>query len=233
MANLVFRSKFKKLAEDEKPREKLTKYGPQALSLWELVALILRTGERHRGGYFEDVMQLSKRLISECGFRGLFNHSNVADLKETHNLHKGHAEIIVAISEIQKRMHGKFDTFDASEPSKIFEKFKSLQSVKQEQCFVLHLNNNKRCVFQEMVAIGQADSVVVYPNDVLRTPIWIGSKEIVIVHNHCGNAKASKADISWTLSLKQGAWLLHQIKISDHVIIGHDGYFSFAEKNLL
>ncbi len=233
MADLVFMSEFKKLAEDEKPREKLAKYGPQALSLWELVALILRTGERHKGGHFEDVMQLSKRLVSECGFRGLFNQKDSAELKNNHNIHKGHAEIIVAISEIQRRLHGRFDSFDASEPSKIFEKFKALQKAKQEQCFVLHLDPKKRCVYQEMVAVGQANSVVVYPNDVLRTPIWIGTKEIIIIHNHRGQSKASKADIAWTLALVKGAWSLHQIKVSDHIIIGEDGYFSFIEKDLL
>ena len=233
MANLVFVSEFKKLTEDNKPREKLAKYGPQALSLWELIALILRTGERHKGGHFEDVMQLSKRLVSECGFRGLFNQKEVADLQNTHNIHKGHAEIIVAISEIQRRIHGKFDNFDASEPSKVFDNFKNLQKAKQEQCFVLNLDSKKRCIYQEMVAIGQADSVLVYPTDILRTPIWLGTKEIIIVHNHRGKSQASKADVNWTLSLLQGAWSLHQIKIVDHVIIGEDGYFSFAEKNLL
>lgn len=233
MADLIFMSEFKKLAEDDKPREKLAKYGPQALSLWELVALILRTGERHKGGHFEDVMQLSKRLVSECGFRGLFNQKEVSELKENHGIHKGHAEIIVAISEIQRRMHGKFDSFDASEPTKIFDKFKDLQNAKQEQCFVLHLDNKKRCIYQEMVAIGQADSVVVYPNDILRTAIWIGTKEIIVIHNHRGKSKASQADVNWTLKLAQGSWSLHQIKISDHIIIGEDGYFSFAEKNLL
>ena len=232
-SGLTFVSDFKNLPDKERPRERLAKHGPQALSLWELVALIFRTGERHRGGHFEDVEQLSKRVISEAGFKGLFLQKDVFDVQENLFLQKRHAESIVTISEICRRMHGKYDIFDASEPAKIFEKFRSLQKVKQEQCHVLHLDKGKKCVYQELVAIGSGDSVQIYFTDVLRTPIWLGTKEIIVVHNHSGKCKASRDDISWTLALAKGTWELHQIKISDHVIIGRDGYFSFAEKNLL
>lgn len=233
MSHLQFINQFKELPDEIKPREKLMKYGSQSLNLWELVAIILRTGERHKGGYFEDVMQLSKRLLSDCGFKGLFTQKEVPDLQENFGIHKGHAEIIVAISEICRRMHGKFDVFDVSEPSKVFEHFKHLQKAKQEQCHVLHLDQNKRCIYQELVAIGSADTVQVYPTDILRTAIWIGTKEIMVVHNHPGKSLASNEDTSWTLALSKGAWELHQIRMVDHIIIGKDGYYSFLKKGLL
>jgi len=231
--NLTFVSEFKNLPDEVKPRERLAKYGAKTLSLWELVALILRTGERHSGGHFEDVQQLSRRLISEAGFKGLFTQKEVEEVKENFNTHKGHAEIIVAISEICRRLHGKYDIFDVTEPSKVFEKFKFLQNAKQEQCFVLLLDKKKKCIFYELVAMGTADNVRVLPSDVLRTPIWLGVKEIIIVHNHAGDSNASKEDTEWTLSLAKGAQELHQIRVVDHIIIGKKGYFSFLEKNLL
>ncbi len=230
---LSFISQFKDLPDELKPRERLAGFGPQALALWELVALILRTGERHKGGYFEDVQQLAKRLLAEGGFKGLFAQQSVEDMQENFGIHKGHAEIIVAISEICRRIHGKYDTFDASEPSKIHERFQHLKKAKQEQCFVLHLDKNKKCVFQEMVAIGSGDKVQIYPSDILRTPLWLGTKEIIVVHNHLGASEASKEDISWTLAVAKGSWELHKIRIADHVIIGNDGYFSFLEKGIL
>jgi len=130
--NLTFVSEFKNLPDEVKPRERLAKYGAKTLNLWELIALILRTGERHSGGHFEDVQQLSRRLISEAGFKGLFTQKEVEEVKENFHTHKGHAEIIVAISEICRRLHGKYDIFDVTEPSKVFEKFKFLQKAKQE-----------------------------------------------------------------------------------------------------
>lgn len=231
--SLSFVSDFKELPEEQKPREKLAHYGPESLKLWELIALVFRTGEKHKGGYFEDVQALSKRVLMEAGFRGLFLQKDVNEVRGNFNLYKSHAETIVAISEIVRRLQGKYDTFDVSEPSKIFEKYKKLQKAKQEQCHVLHVDKDDKCIYSELAAIGTSDAVQVYPTDVLRSAIWLGARKIIIVHNHSGSSKASTEDISWTLSLAKGAWDLHKIKISDHVIIGEDGYFSFAENDLL
>jgi DNA repair protein RadC len=233
MPLLTFAREFKDIPDDLKPREKLAKYGPEMLRLWELVALILRTGERHKGGYFEDVGQLARRLVSEAGFKGLFTQKAVPDLQENFEIHKGHAEIIVAISEIGRRLHGKYDVFDVSEPTKVFSKFKHLQKAKQEQCHILHLDDKKRCIYQEMVAVGGRDNVIVSPNDVLRTAIWLGTSQIMVIHNHMTSSQASQEDVEWTLAIAKGAWELHRIRLVDHVIVGSDGYFSFLEKGLL
>ncbi len=230
---LTFISEFKKLDDELKPRERLAEYGPKALYLWELVALILRTGEKHKGGHFEDVQQLSKRLLAEAGFKGIFAQNSVEEMQENFGIHKGHAEIVVAISEICRRIHGKYDIFDASEPSKVAEKFSSLKKAKQEQCFVLHLDKDKKCIFQEMIAMGTGDNVSVSPSDILRTPLWMGVKEIIVVHNHLGSSAASQEDVKWTLAIAKGAWELHQIRIIDHVVIGKEGYFSFLEQGVL
>lgn len=229
---LHFVTDFEQVPPEEKPREKLEQYGPSSLSLWELVAILLRTGTRSKS-HSEDVMQLAKRVVAEAGFRGLFTQTDVGAVKENFGVYTTHARTIVAISEVCRRLHGKYDVFDASEPGKVFDRFRHLQSSKQEQCYVLHLDKDRKCVFQEMVAIGASDHVQVYPNDVLRTPLWIGTKEIIVVHNHPGSCTASKQDISWTLALSKGSFELHRIRMVDHVVIGNDGYFSFQEKGLL
>ena len=232
MSNLKFINSFRRDADQEKPREKLAKYGPQALRLWELTALILRTGT-HSKHHSENVLQMAKRILSEAGFKGLFTQTDVSTVRENFGVYRTHAITIVAIAEICRRLHGKYDSFDASEPSKIFRKFKFLRTAKQEQCFVLHLDEDRKCIYQEMVAIGSRDHVQVYPNDVLRTPIWFGTQAIAIVHNHPGKCVASKEDVAWTLAIAKGASELHHIQVTDHIIIGNDGYFSFLEKGLL
>ena len=232
MTGLQFVSIFQDLPDEQRPREKLAKYGPSTLHLWELIALILRTGT-HAKHHSEDVMRLSKRVLAEGGFKGIFTQTDVGMVRGNFGVYKHHAEILVAVSEICRRLQGKYDVFDASEPAKIFQNFRFLQKAKQEQCFVLHLDEEKKCVYQEIVAIGSTDQVQVYPSDVLRTPIWLGTKTIIVVHNHPAHSKPSKEDISWTLALAKGALEFHYIKIVDHVIVGQDGYFSFLEKGLL
>jgi DNA repair protein RadC len=230
---LSFVCDFRKSSEEQKPREKLAQYGAKSLNLWELVALIFRTGSRHKGGYFENVEILSKRVLAEAGFKGLFMQQEVDTAQSNFRLQKRHAEALVAITEIAKRLHGGYDIFDVSTPDQISTHFDSLRKSKQEQCHVLHVDINKKCVFSELIAIGSDEFVHVRPTDILRSAIWLGAREIIVVHNHVGISFPSEEDISWTLSLAKGAWDLHTIKISDHVIIGNDGYFSFSEKGLL
>lgn len=230
---LQFISEFKSRPDNQKPREKLVEHGPSSLQFWELIALILRTGEKYKGGGFEDVEQLSKRLLAEGGFKGLFTQGEVTKTQETFGIYKSHAEMIVAIAEICRRIHGKYEAFDASSPEKVFKQFQHLQSAKQEQCHLLLINSKRQCLQQEMIAMGGSNNVVVSPSDILRLPIWLGAQEIMIVHNHPGNAEASEEDIKWTLGLAHGASSFHQIKVRDHIIVGQNGYFSFLEKGLL
>jgi DNA repair protein RadC len=230
---LSFVCDFRKSPEEQKPREKLAQYGAKALHLWELVALIFRTGSRHKGGYFENVEILSKRVLAEAGFRGLFMQQDIVEAQNNFHLQKRHAEALVAITEIAKRLHGGYDIFDVSTPDQISIHFDSLRKSKQEQCHVLHVDAQKKCIFSELIAIGSDEFVHVRPTDILRSAIWLGAREVIVVHNHVGSSFPSEEDISWTLSLAKGAWELHTIKISDHIILGNDGYFSFAEKGLL
>jgi DNA repair protein RadC len=230
---LHFLSDFCAVPEEQRPREKLAQYGPKALSLWELVALVFRTGARHKGGYFEDVQVLSKRVLAEAGFKGLFMQKEVTEAQDNFRLQKRHAEALVAITEIAHRLHGDYDVFDVSSPDKVSTHFDSLRTLKQEQCHVLHIDAQKKCIFSELVAVGSDEFVHVRPTDILRSAIWLGAQEIMVVHNHVGICRASTEDISWTLGLTKGAWELHTIKISDHIILGKDGYFSFQEKGLL
>ena len=233
-ANLQFLSDFKNTTDELKPREKLEEYGPQALALWELVALVLRTGVRHPGGHLEDIEKLSKRLVAEGGFKGLFTQHKPADTQALYQVYRSHAYMLTAVSEICRRIQGKYDTFDVGTPEKTAKKFQDLRKAKQEQCFVLHVNEHGKAIYQELVAIGTKQEVTVTPTDVLRSALWLGAKRIIVIHNHPNApAKASKNDISWTLTLAKGIWEMHQIKLVDHVIIGQDGYFSFQEQGLL
>lgn len=230
---LHFSCNFQCLPEEQKPREKLAQYGPRALHLWELVALVFRTGARHKGGYFEDVQVLSKRVLAEAGFKGLFLQNDVGEAQQDFRLQKRHAEALVAITEIARRLHGGYDIFDVSSPDKISAHFHFLRTSKQEQCHVLHIDAQKKCTFSELIAVGSDRFVHVRPTDILRSAIWLGAQEIIVLHNHIGSAKASEDDISWTLAITKGAWDFHMIKISDHIILGKDGYFSFQEQGLL
>jgi DNA repair protein RadC len=234
---LQFVSDFKGKFPEEKPREKLQQFGAKPLAPWELLALLMRIGKKHKGGYFEDVETLSKRLIAEGGFKGIFSQSDVFETMGNFHIHKSHAEIIVAVSEIVRRMDSGFDIFDARNAEKIYKNFQNLRKAKQEQCHVLHIDHSGKCIHSEMVGMGNTKNVSVTPNLVFRSALWLNAHKIAVVHNHLGEPKPSKEDIIWTTALARNAWEIFQIQLVDHIIIGNDGskmeYFSFQEKNLL
>lgn len=233
MSPLNFDLNFSDSATPLAPREKLEQLGPQSLQLWELVALLFRTGER-RAGVTEDVVQLSKRMLGEAGFKGLFQQKSIEDVQHNLGLYKSHATTLVAVAEVCRRLHGSFESFDASLPEQVATRFSFLHKAKQEQCFVLHLDEAGKCLFQELVAMGQQDQVTVFPSDVLRSALWLGAKRILLVHNHPhSNAKPSPADVSWTLQFKTRTWDLHHIELVDHLIIGENDHFSFSENSLI
>lgn len=214
------------------PREKMDEFGSESLAPWELLAILLRVGVRGKD-HKEDVIELSKKLISEFGFRGIFSQTDAAKLKESAGIFDIHSRTIAAVSEISRRLDLKFQDFDASTAEKIAAQFSNLARAKQEQCHILHIDRDGKAVFSEMVAMGGGNSVSVSTRDVFRTALWLGAEKIIIVHNHLGDPTASPEDILWTTEAARFAWSKFKIEIADHIIIGRDGYFSFSEKNLL
>ena len=117
---------FREKEREQMPREKMHQYGASALQMWELIAILMRTGER-RGGSSEDVEQLSKRLLSEGGLRGLFTEVNPSKIMANFGTYKSHAETIAATAEICNRLSNRHNSFDVAEPSKVAKHFKYLQ----------------------------------------------------------------------------------------------------------
>ena len=82
----------------------------------------------------------------------------------------------------------------------------------------------------EVVAIGSIESVYFYPGDVFRMPLILGAYGMIVVHNHpYGDPRPSKVDIRLTKELSKISKIM-RIRFYDHIIIGTDGYYSFAEK---
>ena len=110
-------------------------------------------------------------LISEGGFKGLFLKSSVEDFQENFGIHKGHAEILVAIGEIIRRNHGTYDSFDVSTPDMVSDQFDFLRKAKQEQCHILHVDEKSRGIFQSCIGIGGGSDVTVNFTDILRDAV--------------------------------------------------------------
>jgi len=222
-------TRIKDISQDERPREKLERYGPDSLSNDELLALILRTGHQS-----ENAIDMSHRLINEYGLDKLSDLA-LNELQEIKGIGFAKACQIIALFEFNKR-HALSKRED--KPIKcakdVYEYALPLLAGKDKEHFmILHLDSKSRVIKDEIISIGILNASLVHPREVFKSAIKESANAIVLVHNHpSGDAEPSKVDEDVTNRLNETGKLL-KIKVIDHVIIGKDNYYSFRESQKL
>ena len=102
-----------------------------------------------------------------------------------------------------------------------------------EEFWVLYLDNSNVLIERSLLGKGGFTATVVDIRLVLQQAIRWGATAMIVAHNHpTGNLKPSHSDKALTQKLKEAAKVL-DIKLLDHIIVGKNEYFSFADQNLL
>ena len=218
--------KIKDLPDSSKPRERFLKFGKEALSDAELFAIILRTGTIN-----ENVVDMSNRLIKEYSLEKLFDCS-LKELQSIKGIGPSKAMQILAMSELGKRYsQSKNPIKKISCAEDVYNHFKEkLKDEKQENFYVLILNNANNIIKEEFISKGVLDSAILHPREVFKPAIKNSASKLILVHNHpSGNPEPSEEDIEITRRLIEAGKLI-DIKVLDHVIIGNEGWWSWVEK---
>ncbi len=221
--------KIKDLPKDGRPRERFLKHGPEVLSDAELFAIILRTGTIN-----ENVVDMSNRLIAEYSLDKLFDCS-LKELQDIKGIGPGKAMQILAMSELGKRYNNsKNPVKKISSAKDVFNYFyERLKDEKQENFYILILNNQNNIIKDELISKGVLDAAILHPREVFKPAIRNSASKIILIHNHpSGNPEPSKEDLEITKQLIEAGKLI-DIKILDHVIIGNGKYWSWLEDNTL
>lgn len=219
------------LPENERPRERLLRYGAENLSNVELLAIILRTGSNR-----ENILNLCGRLIEQCGgLNGILNSSS-KDLLGIRGIGNAKAAQILALSELSKRFKSfrSGDSFKITNPSDAaFLVMEEMRVLKQEFLKIIMLNTKNYVIKVKNVFIGSLNSSIVHPREIYCEAIKNSSSSIIICHNHpSGDPLPSSEDINITNRLKECSKLIG-IELLDHVIIGDGVYISLKEKGIL
>lgn len=231
--------KIHDLPDSSRPRERFLKYGKESLSDAELLAIILRTGTRNKKDENgenlpgENVVDISNRLIKEYSLEKLFDCS-LKELEKIKGIGKAKAMQILAISELGKRYNSSKNPVKKITCGKdVYNYFhEKLKNEKQENFYVLILNLQNQIIKEELISKGVLDAAILHPREVFRPAIKHSASKIILVHNHpSGDPNPSKEDLDITKILIEVGKLI-DIKILDHVIIGKDNYWNWAEKNL-
>ena len=213
---------------EERPREKMMKHGAEALSSAELLAILLRTGTQGR-----NAVDVGQELLAHCGGKtsALWSKS-LEELERFSGIGKAKAVTIAAAMELGRRAFSEACGPGSmiSTPIQVYEALMPrLKGLDHEECWLVMLNRNSRCIGMEKVTSGGGNSTVIDTRQILKKALDKQASAIIIVHNHpCGDCIPSRADIDETRRLQLASkWF--NIKLLDHIVIADEGFFSFTE----
>jgi DNA repair protein RadC len=214
-----------------RPREKLLARGAAALGDAELLALLLRTGLKGTG-----VLQLAEQLLNEFGgITGLLNAGS-ADLMRIKGMGPAKRAELAAVLELARRsMAGQLQQrslFDT--PGRVKDYLRLQLAQRAHEVFaVLFLDAQNQLLKMEEMFRGTLTQTSVYPREVVKRALELNAAAVVFAHNHpSGAAEPSRADEYLTQTLKS-ALALVDIRVLDHLVVGHNDVVSFAERGLL
>ena len=231
--DLQNRIKIKEMAIEERPREKMISLGCAKLSNAELLAIILRTGNKDMS-----VVDLSNKIINLDKIEGIRGLSNITvqELSKLKGVGQAKACQIVASIELGKRISkaenkSKCTVKSPQEISNIF--MEELRYLKKEIFKILLLNTKNDIISDIDISIGSLNSSIVHPREVFIEAIKRSANKIILMHNHpSGNPKPSNEDKEITSRLVKTGDIVG-IQILDHIIIGDGSYYSFKENSLI
>jgi len=220
----------KEMPLNERPRERLLKYGVKSLANHELLAIILRTGSNKLS-----VIDLSKELLFQYQSLDKLNEATVEELKAIKGIGNAKAIEVLAAIELGKRINvPNVPTVSISSPFQSYLYLKdSMQHESQENLVCVFLNNQSEVIANKVITIGTLNHTIFNPRDILRWALKLSAAGLIIAHNHpSGNPEPSNQDLNVTKKIIQAAKLV-DIIIIDHIIIGKNRYFSFLENKKL
>jgi len=220
-----FMKKISEIPLLDRPREKLQQKGAKALSDQELVAILLGSGTRSH-----DVLTISNRILKVLDKTSA--NPSLDDLLAIEGVGLAKATLIAAALELSRRRI-RPEGFKISFPTDVLPLIRHMADRKQEHFLCISLNGANEVIATRTISVGLVNKTQVHPREVFADPITDRASAIIVAHNHpTGNVTPSKDDIEISKKLKAAGETLG-IKLLDHIIFNHKGYYSFLENNEL
>jgi len=216
---------IRELPPEERPRERLQKYGAESLSTVELLAIIIRTGTKK-----ESALSLAERVVSAFkGLKGLFNAS-LEQIAGIEGIGPVKATEIKAAIELGKRMFslsGEEENIRIACPQDVVNLFPDLPFQTQEHFKAIFLDVKGKLIKEKTLFLGTLDGSISHPREVFKEAVICSAASVIVVHNHpSGDCSPSRDDVEMTRKLKQAGDIL-SIPLQDHIIIGKGRFYSF------
>jgi len=218
------------LPKEERPRERLVKFGEQALSAQELLELILG-----RGIAGESVTVTAQKLLTQFGSLQRLSEASLEELSTIRGIGLAKATQIKAAFEIGRRLATQtipYKSKELTDPEKVFRLAKSkLKDYHKEHFYIISLNARNWSISE--ISKGTLNANLVHPREVFGEAIKSNAASVIIAHNHpSGDPKPSEDDLEITKRLVEAGKIMG-IDVLDHIIITKNKVFSFKEKKLI
>lgn len=220
---------------NQRPREKLTQYGPGALDNAELLSLFVSTGSRGRSS-----LDIGRELLRRFGGLGALGAMPASALAMESGIGPAKAAALAAAFELGVRVAREQIHAAPLDTAEQIHRYYApqMQHLPQEQVVVAGLDTRLRHINTTVVSMGTVSEASAHPREVLRPVIARAAYGFVLLHNHpSGDPSPSAADNSVTRRIAEAATLM-QLRFVDHVIIGRpeggrSPYFSYREAGMV
>lgn len=216
---------------NDRPREKMIKQGAQSLSPAELLALLINNGTTKKSA-----LDLARELLAKCdNSLAQLTRLSLKELQAIKGIGPAKAVVIKAAMEISIRKDAEsFERLAVNSSGDVARYLqKRLQNENREHFWVIYLNQGNRIITSEVASSGGITGTHVDTRLIVRKALEVHATQIILCHNHpSGLLKPSLADKALTQKIRDAA-ILFDIKVTDHLIVSNEGYYSFADEGEL
>ncbi len=214
----------------ERPRERLEKQGASALTLVELLAILIRVGVRG-----ENALEVSQRILDRFkGLRGM-QSASFLELSQERGIGRAKAAQIQAAIELGNRLSRErpVERVIINSPEEAANLIRyEMAGLDHEEIWTMLLDTRNKLIEVKHVYVGSLNSAFARTAEIFKPAILANAAGIILAHNHpSGDPNPSPEDIAMTRNLVQAGRML-DIDLVDHLVIAADTFTSLKERHL-
>jgi len=228
--NNEYRLTLKKMPEDIRPRERLLQNGATALSSSELLAILLRIGNKK-----ETAIDMANKILCHCGGLKALANISIEELSSFDGIGLAKSTQIKAAIELGHRIYKEVNVNNpkVTNPAHVVDLVMDMQFLNKEHFRLISLNTKNHVVGIDEIFVGTLNSAIIHPREVFKKALEKNAASVILVHNHpSGDPEPSRDDIQATSRLVKAGEILG-IEVLDHIIIGTNRYKSLKELSVM